>query len=271
VLNSVNVSVTVLGERIQKSKIASVSKVAELLGQHAAAFARDDVDPKLQKIPEYLPLLAESLIAERGEMGEEISNLREKVQHIKNIINAQQNYTRRVAFKETIDVRHVIEDLLSIHGPAITKQQVRVDCDFAELPPTSVEKSKLLQVLDNLIKNAVESMATVERSDHVLTLRSRREEDRAVITVTDTGHGIDEERLKNIFRFGFTTKSNGNGFGLHSAAIAMSEMGGSIAVASDGPNRGATFTVVLPLTAEAEAEKPETPPQADEAALLNTV
>ena len=56
----------------------------------------------------------------------------------------------------------------------------------------------------------------------------------AIITVTDTGHGIREEQLKNIFRFGFTTKPDGNGFGLHSAAIAMNEMGGSIRVASDG-------------------------------------
>jgi signal transduction histidine kinase len=74
------------------------------------------------------------------------------------------------------------------------------------------------------------------------------------ITIADSGHGITDDQLKCIFRFGFTTKTNGNGFGLHSAAIAMNEMGGSIRVHSGGADQGATFTITLPIKAPAEAE-----------------
>jgi signal transduction histidine kinase len=71
-----------------------------------------------------------------------------------------------------------------------------------------------------------------------------------VVTVSDTGHGIGDEPLKNVFRFGFTTKSNGNGFGLHSSAIAMGEMGGTIQVFSEGSGRGARFTISFPVEGE---------------------
>jgi signal transduction histidine kinase len=74
------------------------------------------------------------------------------------------------------------------------------------------------------------------------------------VSVTDTGHGIGEEQLKSIFRFGFTTKQNGHGFGLHSAAIAMGEMGGTIRVVSSGIGQGATFTISLPIQVEAATE-----------------
>ena len=254
VLNSVNVSITLLNERVQRSKITNVGKVAQLMQDNAASFCEQAGDPKLQKLPQYLNLLSESLASEQAEMRDEIQNLIEKVQHIKNIISAQQNYTRRVTFQETIDPHGLVEDLLSMHGPAIHKHCIHVERDFVPLPRVTIEKSKLLQVLDNLIKNAVEAMNATEDDQRVLTIRSRLDEGRAVISISDTGHGIDADNLKNVFRFGFTTKTNGNGFGLHSAAIAMSEIGGSISVASEG--RGATFTVALPLQSESGGEPP---------------
>ena len=59
--------------------------------------------------------------------------------------------------------------------------------------------------------------------------------------------GIARENLTRIFSHGFTTKKHGHGFGLHSCANAAGEMGGSLSVRSDGPGKGATFTLELPL------------------------
>jgi two-component system, NtrC family, sensor kinase len=67
------------------------------------------------------------------------------------------------------------------------------------------------------------------------------------ITVKDNGEGIAAENMTRIFTHGFTTKKDGHGFGLHGAAIAAREMEGSLTAASDGPGRGATFTLILPL------------------------
>ena len=59
--------------------------------------------------------------------------------------------------------------------------------------------------------------------------------------------GEEAEHLTRVFEHGFTTRVDGHGFGLHASANSAQEMGGSIAVASDGPGRGATFTLELPL------------------------
>lgn len=261
VLNSVNVSITLLEEKVQRSKIPNVRKVADLMQENAANFTGNAT---LQKLPQYLTLLSETLGTERQEMSGEIRNLVEKVQHIKNIISAQQNYTRRVSYKEHVDLEHMMEDLLSMHVPLIQKHNVYVEREFQPLPRITIEKSKLLQVLDNLIKNGIEAMSSVDAEQHVLKIRIHQENDEegkgewAVIRIADSGHGIETEALKNVFRFGFTTKHDGNGFGLHSAAIAMSEIGGSISVASDGRNKGATFTVTVPMQLSRDSESAPT-------------
>ena len=80
-----------------------------------------------------------------------------------------------------------------------------------------------------------------------LTIRIRPTPDnRVCIIVEDTGVGIPAENLTRIFQYGFTTKKEGHGFGLHSAANAAREMGGTLTAASDGPGRGASFTLQLP-------------------------
>jgi signal transduction histidine kinase len=260
VLNSVNVSLSVLNESVCKSKVSSLGRVAALLNEHADKISAATDDPKINRIPEYLTLLSESLVEEQCQTDAELRNLTEKVQHIKNIISAQQSYTRRISFKESIDVHSLIEDLLAMHEPSIVKYRVTVIREFSALPRITIEKSKLLQVLDNLIKNALESMAITERESHVLLISTRNEVANVVVSIGDTGHGITDEQLKCIFRFGYTTKPYGNGFGLHSAAIAMNEMGGAIRVASGGNGQGATFSISLPLNPGLESQPAATRP-----------
>ena len=68
------------------------------------------------------------------------------------------------------------------------------------------------------------------------------------VQVRDNGVGIAPENLTRIFQPGFTTKKDGHGFGLHSGANAAQEMGGRRQAASDGPGKGATFTLELPVS-----------------------
>ncbi|MGI8979546.1 MAG: sensor histidine kinase [Pirellulaceae bacterium] len=246
VLNSVNVSVALVAETLRRSKVSGVASAGTMLKNYVAGLGRD-CDSKLAKLSDYLVLLGESLQSEQESWGTEISNLTEKIQHIKNIINAQQNYTRRVSFKETIDVHSLLNDLLAMHAPRIANQRIELVRDFGPLPEITIEKSKLLQILDNLIKNAVEAM-TDSSGPKTLRITTCQEGDRLVVSVADSGQGISETQLKKIFQFGFTTKKDGHGFGLHSSAIAMSEMGGTIRVLSPGQGKGATFIISVPLT-----------------------
>jgi signal transduction histidine kinase len=80
-------------------------------------------------------------------------------------------------------------------------------------------------------------------------MRIERRGEHVAIDVADTGIGINPENLTRVFHHGFTTKKGGHGFGLHSCANAARELGGSIAGASPGHDRGATFTVLVPIDA----------------------
>ena len=115
-----------------------------------------------------------------------------------------------------------------------------------ELPTIVSEQHSILQILINLIKNAKEACGSQE--SRVVTVTTSEESEYVRIDVTDNGVGISPDQLGSIFQHGFTTKSNGHGFGLHAAAISATELGGSLSVHSDGLNKGATFTLRVPFT-----------------------
>jgi signal transduction histidine kinase len=71
------------------------------------------------------------------------------------------------------------------------------------------------------------------------------------VSVCDNGIGIAPDHLTSIFNHGFTTKKDGHGFGLHSGANAAKEMGGTLTARSEGPGRGAEFTLELPVSSAA--------------------
>jgi C4-dicarboxylate-specific signal transduction histidine kinase len=130
---------------------------------------------------------------------------------------------------------------------ALARHGVQVVREFAEVPLVSIDKHKALQILVNLIRNAKQALKEAAVKEKRLTLRvTHSGPDKVAIVVQDNGVGIPSENLARIFQHGFTTKQDGHGFGLHSGANAAKEMGGSLSAASEGPGRGATFTLELP-------------------------
>ncbi|WP_455218220.1 ATP-binding protein, partial [Kaarinaea lacus] len=102
----------------------------------------------------------------------------------------------------------------------------------------------------NLIKNAKEAMSNNDnynRPKEMTIETGVMGEEYAFIKVIDNGCGISQSQLSKIFNHGFTTKENGHGFGLHTSANAMTEMHGSLKVDSDGAEKGAVFTVTIPI------------------------
>ncbi|HEX8436183.1 ATP-binding protein, partial [Archangium sp.] len=109
---------------------------------------------------------------------------------------------------------------------------------------------KVLMILVNLISNAKYALDEAPAEQRCLTLRLEAPTaDRVRIEVRDNGMGIAPELLTRIFQHGFTTRDEGHGFGLHSSALAAQELGGTLTAHSEGPGRGATFTLELPCTA----------------------
>ena len=247
VLNSVNVSATLLDDRLRKGKAAGLAKVAALVGEHVADlpgfFARD---ARAAKLPAYLEQFSQHLAAEQTAMLGEVGNLRKNIEHIKDIVSMQQSYARVSGVTEMLKPGDLIEDTLRMNAASFDRHAIEVVTEVEDVPPIEVDKHKVVQILVNFLRNAKHACEDSGRADKRIVLRLGRRGDRVVFSVVDNGLGIPPENLKRIFNHGFTTKKDGHGFGLHSGANAATEMGGSVSVHSDGPGQGATFTLELP-------------------------
>jgi signal transduction histidine kinase len=114
-----------------------------------------------------------------------------------------------------------------------------------------VDRHKLMEILVNVLQNARQSLAERGGDGKRITLSISRPDPRtARIEVTDNGVGIAPDNLTRIFHHGFTTKKSGHGFGLHASANAATEMGARLRARSDGPGRGATFWIDIPMEEE---------------------
>ena len=250
VLNSVNVSATLLGDRLRKGKTGSFAKVAALVreqsGDLPGFFARD---PRAAKLPDYLEQFAQHLGGEQAAMLGEVENLRKNIEHIKDIVAMQQSYAKVSGVTETLRPAELIEDTLRMNSASFDRHAIEVVTEIADVPPIEVDKHKVLQLLVNFLRNAKHACDDSGRADKRIVLRVGRRGDRVFFSVVDNGVGIPPENLRRIFNHGFTTKKDGHGFGLHSGANAATEMGGSVSVHSDGPGLGTTFTLELPVKA----------------------
>jgi len=180
---------------------------------------------------------------------EELDQLRGHVGHIKEIVATQQNYAKVSGLIEEVSLAGLVEDALRIVRDGFARHQIRVEQDFEDLPPVVTDKHAILQVLLNLLRNAQQAIKDSPAPERCVRLRLyRREEDRVRVEVQDTGVGLPPELLTRVFAHGFTTKRDGHGFGLHSGALTAKGLGGSLWAESEGPGKGATFILELPIT-----------------------
>ena len=250
ILNSVNISASLVIERVKQSKAPGLTRVAALLQEKGAA-AGDFIanDERGKRIPEYLTSLGEQLLGDQKMALEELASLRDNLEHIKDTVAMQQSYAKLCGVTETIAVADLVEDSLRLNAGAFVRHGVTLRREFSEVPPITVDKHKVLQILVNLVRNAKYACDESGRSDKLLTLRIEKAPAAVRICVIDNGVGIPAENMSRLFTHGFTTRASGHGFGLHSGALAAQELGGSLRVTSDGPGCGATFILELPCDA----------------------
>ena len=249
VLNSVNISATMIHQKVSEMGIEDLLKLSGVIAEHA-----DDLpqfienDPKGKHLQPYLAALTEHIDGQQKNALDEIESLNSGIDHIRELIKSQQNYAVKAELIESTSLAERVDEALGITNKAlIIDDDLEVVRDFAELPRIMTDKHKLLEILVNVIQNARQSIDAAEPDQKRLVLSIQETGDEQVaISVTDNGLGISEENLVQVFNLGFTTRKGGHGYGLHTAANAAKELGGKLTVQSDGPGRGATFTLCIP-------------------------
>lgn len=252
VLNSLNVSLAVAKDQLRQSKVAALAKTVDLYGGHPNGLAGVLASEKGKVLPQYLAAISTELSDENGRLRQELDSAARSVDHIKAIVATQQAYAQGHELREPLDVYSVIDDALRMVEPSLRRHHIELVRDYEPMPRVITDRHKLLQILVNLISNARHALRENGAAPARLTVRLHRSGDRVELAVEDTGVGITSENLARVFEHGFTTRSDGHGFGLHASANAAHELGGSLSVASAGPSQGATFTLNLPFVTQEE-------------------
>ena len=256
VLNRVNVSASLCAERVQASKLPGLAKAIGLFQEHRSDLATYlTQDDKGRQLVDYLARLNEHLLNQQSELLTELGSLVQNIEHVKQIVKSQQTYAKTAIMHERVPVSEIVDDALRINQESLDRHHVRVVRDLATLPPVTLDKHQVLQILVNLISNAKFAMrgCAGERTLTISAFLRADDSSYLVLRVTDTGTGINSEDLERIFSMGFTTRSDGHGFGLHTSALAAQSMGGQLTAQSAGLGQGASFNLEIPILVEDQA------------------
>ncbi|MDC0710838.1 ATP-binding protein [Stigmatella sp. ncwal1] len=248
VLNSVNTAALLAQQRLAELKLDSVNRVVSLCEEHQADLATFlTQDERGRNVLPFLRWLGKYMREEVQELHTLLGDVSRHTEHIGAIVKMQQRYARTSQLFEPVDLRDLVEDALRINLAALSRHAVKVERSLEPLPPVLTEKHKVLMILVNLISNAKYALEAVPQDERRMSLKlARSSAEHLRIEIQDNGVGIAPEMHTRIFQYGFTTRQEGHGFGLHSSALAAQELGGSLSVHSEGVGQGATFILELP-------------------------
>ncbi len=251
ILNSINVGLETILRKFDKSVTQNLHKANGLLVQNRHRLSDFfSTDPKGDKLIDFYLELGSAVEDELSEQKQEATDLMKKLQLIKDVINTQQTYAKgNGEFKEKVALTEIVENALAMQSTSLARHEIEIVRKFSDAPLILAQRTKLIHVILNLIKNGKEAMGSGRAKEKTLTLEiGKVDSGGAFLRVSDTGEGIYPENLSKIFNHGFTTKQTGHGFGLHFCANSMGEMGGKIIVTSEGRGLGAQFTLIFDET-----------------------
>lgn len=186
-------------------------------------------------------------------------NLSKSIEYIGDVIRVQQSLTQVGAlYLRNFQIHEVIEDALLIEKETNRKYNINITSEIdRSIEQLSLPYNQFMQLLGNLIKNSREAIQDardmliedrpVEGVVQITVERIPKKE-RFILTITDNGCGIEEERLTTIFQRGESSKKSGSGFGLHSVATFVQSLNGSIYAMSRGAGEGASIVIEMPIS-----------------------
>ncbi len=173
---------------------------------------------------------------------------------VRDIVQDIRTFSRVSDARRThVDVRHVLDSSVRMASVQI-RPRAKLVRRYEDVPPVLAIESRLGQVFLNLVTNAAQAVPEGKSETNRITLETRFEGGKVVVSVSDTGVGIPTDALPRLFQPFFTTKPTGHGTGLGLAISRriVETLGGTIEVVSS-PTDGTTFTVRLPPAIESRA------------------
>ena len=206
-------------------------------------------DPQGRRVRPFISALAEQFGTQHDRMRRAVERVSGRVAHIVDIIRTQRSLGGPAPVFKDVDLRQTVIDAGKVLQESLRRRAIALQIDCGSRPVTvRIQESRFHQMLVNLVKNAIEAIDEQGPGQGgVVRIAAQVHGETLQLEVTDNGIGLEPERLRTIFSPGYTTKPEGSGLGLHSAANYVIGSGGSIKALSDGIGHGTTMRVRLRL------------------------
>jgi signal transduction histidine kinase len=211
----------------------------------------DELRTPLATVESYVEALADGVLAldeeNWGAIRSETARLGRLVEDLQRVSQAEAHQLD--LHRSMTDPRELVQTAVKAAGPAFQAKNVALESHAEnDVPVIEVDGDRITEVLANLLANALRHTPP----GGTVSVSAARRADVVVFEVADTGEGIATEHLERVFERFYRVDpararaSGGSGIGLAIARAIVEAHGGTVAADSDGPGRGATFTVRLP-------------------------
>jgi len=237
-----------------RDRLASVGRLAAAIGHeinNPLAYVMGNVEVALRKLDSGRDADRATVRALLTEAGEGAERVRRIVRDLRTFSQSDRDETGPV------DVARVLDSCVAMAAHEI-RHRARVRKGYGPLPPVLGDDARLGQVFLNLLINAAQAIPEGCADDNEIAVEARQDGGTVVVTVRDTGTGIDPAARDRLFEPFFTTKppESGTGLGLSICRSIVSSVGGSVRLES-GPGRGTIATVVLPCASHPSSDRCE--------------
>lgn len=247
-LSPITSGISFLKEKIYHQSFENLYQIVTLLNENKKLlgpfFSEDE---KGKHIIEYLTLYAKQNEIKKEDLISEINSLAKNFSLVRTFIDKQLTGEKAPRITEPTNISEVLSTILAIYNDKIQKLQIKTFTKNKVATRVNTDNFKLEEILAHLVLNAIESLAKTNQTDKFIKITATKEQEMLIVKVCDNGTGISSTNISHIFDFGYTTKGIKSGFGLQASQIAAKDLGGTLEAFSKGLNRGATFTLKIPL------------------------
>lgn len=233
----------------EQDQTNNLVNLAAFIGRQEAAIGTAIGADKAAALHKMLNGIADAQKASHDEIKKSITEQLRIVSHIQEILNIQRQY---VSGKETherkpVNLRNIINDCFSMLFASFDKRGIDVTLLIPqELPLIRGDRTKLMQVILNLLKNAVEAI-DVNSAVKTIYVEITCNHPALLLEIRDSGIGFDEDTARHLFDRGFTTKSSGSGIGLANCRQIVASHDAELSITSAGPGKGCSSTITFHL------------------------
>jgi len=230
---------------LEQDKPENLAKLAVFFKEQQPVMATAIGEAKAGAVATMLSGIAETQKATQEEIGRSITEQINTITHIQEILSIQRQYItgQETQERKPVNFRSIINDCLSMLFSSVDKKGIAVSLDIpTDLPLIKGDRTKLMQVILNLLKNSIEAIE-MQDSEKAISLRVYSEPGLLNLEVRDSGVGFDKTTASHLFERGFTTQPSGSGLALYNCREILESHAGTIALTSEGPGKGALATI----------------------------